>query len=76
MTARRVVLALILLTALAVASSPWWRPDPRPASDVNALAERYVRLVLALGQHDRDYVDAYYGPPEWRMEAELTKVAG
>ena len=70
------VFALILLTAVAVASSPWWwRPEPRPASDVNALAERYVRLVLALGQHDRDYVDAYYGPPEWRMEAELTKVS-
>ena len=69
------VFALILLTAVAVASSPWWRPDPRPASDVNALADRYVRLVLALGQHDRDYVDAYYGPPEWRMEAELTKVS-
>ena len=30
---------------------------------MNALAERYVRLVLALGQHDPDYVDAYYGPP-------------
>jgi hypothetical protein len=71
-----VVFALILLTAVAVASSPWWwRPEPRPASDVNALAERYVRLVLALGQHDRDYVDAYYGPSEWRMEAELTKVS-
>ena len=27
------------------------------------LAERYVKLVLALGQHDADYVDAYYGPP-------------
>ena len=26
--------------------------------------------MLALGQHDADYVDAYYGPPEWRMEAE------
>src|SRR5262249_38685865 len=26
----------------------------------------YVRLVLALGQHDPDYVDAYYGPPEWK----------
>jgi hypothetical protein len=42
---------------------------PNPA-DMNSLAERYVRLVLALGQHDRDYVDAYYGPPEWRRDAE------
>jgi hypothetical protein len=30
------------------------------------IAERYVRLVLAIGQHDPDYVDAYYGNPEWR----------
>ena len=36
---------------------------------MNALAERYVRLVLALGQHDPDYVDAYYGPAAWRTEA-------
>ena len=40
---------------------------------MNALAERYVKLVLALGQHDADYVDAYYGPLEWRKEAETTK---
>ena len=40
---------------------------------MNQLAERYVRLVLAMGQHDADYVDAYYGPPEWRKEAEASK---
>ena len=41
---------------------------------MNTLAEHYVRLVLALGQHDADYVDAYYGPPEWRKEAETAKL--
>ncbi len=35
---------------------------------MNALAERYVRLALALGKHDELYVDAYYGPEEWREE--------
>jgi hypothetical protein len=40
---------------------------------MNPLAERYVKLVLAMGQHDADYVDAYYGPPEWRKEAETAK---
>jgi hypothetical protein len=29
-----------------------------------------VRLVLAMGQHDKDYVDAYYGPEELKKEAE------
>jgi hypothetical protein len=32
------------------------------------LAESYVKLVLAVGEHDGDYVDAYYGPPAWRTE--------
>jgi hypothetical protein len=41
---------------------------------MNTLAERYVRLVLAVGQHDADYVDAYYGPPEWRKDAEAQKL--
>jgi hypothetical protein len=36
---------------------------------MNDAAERYVKLVLALGEHDPDYVDAYYGPPEWRGAA-------
>jgi hypothetical protein len=40
---------------------------------MNAIAEHYVRLVLAVGQHDPDYVDAYYGPPEWKAEAERHK---
>lgn len=38
---------------------------------MNEAAERYVRLVLALGAHDPDAVDAYYGPPEWR-DAQLS----
>lgn len=33
---------------------------------MDAIAEQYVKLVLRVGQHDADYVDAYYGPPEWR----------
>ena len=40
---------------------------------MDTLAERYVKLVLAMGQHDPDYVDAFYGPPEWRKEAEAAK---
>jgi hypothetical protein len=36
------------------------------AASMNKIAEQYVRLALAVGQHDTDYVDAYYGPPEWK----------
>src|SRR5256884_2024834 len=45
----------------------------RAADSTNAIAERYAHLVLALGQHDPDYVDAFYGPAEWKTQAEKTK---
>ena len=45
------------------------------ASTMNTVAERYVKLVLALGQHDADYVDAYYGPPGWKTEVEQLKLS-
>jgi hypothetical protein len=33
-------------------------------------ARDYVRMALEIGTYEKDYVDAYYGPPEWRTEAE------
>ena len=33
---------------------------------MNPIADRYVQLVLKVGQHDPDYVDAYYGDPAWK----------
>lgn len=49
--------------------------DPEPSvggaeARLDDVAERYVRLVLGIGLHDAAYVDAYYGPPEWRDEVE------
>jgi hypothetical protein len=38
------------------------------------LSEDYVGLVLAVGQHDPDYVDAYYGPEEWAAAAEANQL--
>ncbi len=43
------------------------------ATSLNMIAEPYVKLVLAVGQHDADYVDAYYGPAEWQTEAKSEK---
>jgi len=48
-------------------------PSAGDHDPMNRIAESYVKLVLAVGQHDADYVDAYYGPPEWRAEAEERK---
>jgi len=66
-----------LMLAAGLSSAGCVRPDPLdtpvPASSstaspaaMNSLAERYVKLVLAVGRHDANYVDAYYGPAEWK----------
>src|SRR5262245_28168226 len=54
---------LAIFAAVALALSPMTH-----AADVlTPLAERYVRLMLAIGLHDTDFIDAYYGPPEWKQ---------
>jgi len=63
---KRLGLIAACLAAIAIAHAA-------EGDSMNRLAERYVKLVLALGQHDPDYVDAYYGPPEWRKAAEAGK---
>jgi hypothetical protein len=62
--------AAACLVLLASATQQRLAQDP-----MNALAERYVKAVLALGEHDADYVDAYYGPAGWKDEAKATRVA-
>lgn len=37
-----------------------------PTSSLDSLAEAYVKLVLQVGRYNPDYVDAYYGPEEWK----------
>jgi hypothetical protein len=36
---------------------------------LNQFAEQYVKLGLELGEYDKDYVDAYLGPDEWKKNA-------
>jgi hypothetical protein len=64
-----VVIAALTITSLV---SPAMQSSE---ISLDRIAADYVKLVLALGQHDADYVDAYYGPPEWRKEAEAAKVS-
>jgi hypothetical protein len=42
---------------------------------MNAIAEQYVKLVLAVGQHNADYVDSFFGPAEWKADAERRRLA-
>src|SRR6188768_874035 len=67
------IVSLGIAATMGIAQGTGSAGQSPPASPMNALAERYVKLVLALGQHDADYVDAYYGPPQWQKEAESTK---
>jgi hypothetical protein len=39
------------------------------ADPLDALARDYVRFTLEIGEREEGYVDAYYGPPEWREAA-------
>src|SRR5688500_7371462 len=61
-------LAFVILAAAV--SSGCRRPSPSMVT----IAEHYVRLTLAEGQHDPDYVVAYYGPPEWKPGDEKTSL--
>lgn len=61
---RLIALLAVMLSAACAQDAP--APD---AERLDPIAEQYVRLALALGVHDSDYVDAYFGPPQWREEA-------
>jgi hypothetical protein len=71
--ARGTAASLLGVLTMAVAAqqggAPGGNPDP-----MARISREYVRLVLAMGQHDKDYVDAYYGPEDIRKEAESAKL--
>jgi hypothetical protein len=58
-------LGLVCLFGTLALAMAVQRADP-----MSKIAREYVRLVLAIGQHDKDYVDAYYGPDDLKREAE------
>ena len=64
----------LLLIAALLAVSCGEKKEQKPKSDLeikmNAVAEGYVRLVLEVGKYDPNFVDAYYGPKEWRPKEE------
>ena len=67
----------ILATAMLFLISCSHAPSTSDPMTLDEIANRYVRLVLALGQHDDGYVDAYYGPESIAkdVEANLPSVA-
>ena len=77
----RIVVALAMLagltgsSALVAGTVPPGSPVPKTivVRSMDRIAESYVRLALAVGEHDPLYVDAYYGPAEWQTEAHAEK---
>jgi hypothetical protein len=69
--AKRTLAAALLFLALGCTTT---MTSDQPTSDpLSTASERYVKLVLGMGEHDADYVDAYYGPPAWREEVKTQK---
>jgi hypothetical protein len=60
---RLLVSVFVLLFALSASAA-------ERLTTLDEAAHDYVHLVLEIGAHEKDYVDAYFGPPEWRIEAE------
>ena len=58
--------------ALLLASSPSLAAS---ATSVDPLSTEYIRLTLAMGAHDSNYVDAYYGPAALQEQALKTPLA-
>jgi len=70
----RALCATLLLAGLAACAPAKPRVSvPPPQLTMDEIAEQYVKLVLAVGQHDPNFVDAYYGPKEWKDQAVAEK---
>jgi hypothetical protein len=62
--------ALPLLLVLTLAQACGSAPAPADPAALDPVARRYAVLGLALGRHDANYVDAYYGPDSLRAAAD------
>ena len=60
-------LLLLFLSLSLISCSP-----KETTPDMNSIAEKFVKLVLKVGQYNPAIVDAYHGPDEWKP-AELSE---
>ncbi|HYE27040.1 MAG TPA: hypothetical protein VD887_06115 [Allosphingosinicella sp.] len=66
---------LSLLCALLLAACATVSAAPDASDSLDAIAGDYVRLQLVIGEKEEGYIDAYYGPPEWRAQARAQAAA-
>ncbi len=58
-----ILLSIILLTHCAEKK---FQPINELEFKMNEIAQKYVKLVLKIGLYKPDYIDAYYGPEDWK----------
>jgi len=58
---RKLMLTLAAVPLIAATAA---QQDP-----LDTIARDYVKLTLEAGEREPEYVDAYYGPPQWAAEA-------
>jgi len=63
-----------LIRATCLAALATMSAGTETRDSMQDIARKYVRLVLAMGAHDKDYVDAYYGPADLKQQAEADKL--
>jgi hypothetical protein len=63
-------LATVTLAAISLLAAA---PALAAPAGLDAIAERYVKLSLEIGEHEDGYIDAYYGRPDWAVEAKGKK---
>lgn len=61
----RTITILLAATSLAACSAN----QAAPEMTLDEVAEAYVKATLEIDTHEEGYVDAYYGPNEWREAA-------
>src|SRR5215471_11618319 len=59
------LLVLLLVVFFAIPASAAER-----RTTLDEAAQDSVHLALEIGAHEKGFVDAYFGPPEWRIDAE------
>ena len=61
---KQLSIAAFLLVAIIGCKNP----ERTQKKSLDDIANQYVKLGLEIGQYDKDFVDAYYGPIQWKPE--------
>ena len=65
---------LLFIVAICLIAACSRQPAKQSTTNINALAQQYVRLGLTISLYDADFVDAYYGPGSLKPAAKPAAV--